>query len=314
MSLHPSRKFVYVANSTFNTVSGYTLDHTTGVLAPVGTAIPPSPICSGPCSASTPVSVGVDSAGHFLFVLNQVGTANASISVFSIDSTRGLLTIVPGSPFALPSLSNGKAQSMVVSPAAGFLYVANGTDGTIAQVSFNSNGQPADMGTVSGGSGATIAGMTTDPKGHILYATDSANNKILSFTIQSSGALTPIAAFPLAQTTAETTPVAVAVDSTGTLLYSANQGSGNISAFTTSGGNLTEVSGSPYGSAGSSAVTTPTPVALTVDVTNGFLYVANHGSRSVMAFSIKASDGTLTAVPNAPFGQTVGPAALLSTK
>jgi 6-phosphogluconolactonase (cycloisomerase 2 family) len=203
---------------------------------------------------------------------------------------------------------------MVVSQSAGFLYVANGSAGNIAQISFNSSGQPADMGTVPGGTGATIAGMTIDPKGQILYATDSANNKILSFTIPSSGALAPIATFTLSQTTAETTPVAVAVDSTGTLLYSANQGSGNVSAFKTSGGNLTEVSGSPYSSAGSGVVTAPQPAAVTVDVTNGFLYVANEGSHSVMAFSVKSSDGTLTAVTNAPFTQAVGPTALLSTK
>jgi 6-phosphogluconolactonase (cycloisomerase 2 family) len=243
---------------------------------------------------------------------------NASVSVFSIDTNRGLLTLLPGSPFFLPSLSAGKAQLMVVSQSAGLLYVANGSAGSIAQVSFNSSGQPADMGTVSvgvsGGVGATIAGMTIDPKGQVLYATDSANNNILSFTIPSSGVLAPIAAFSLSQTTAETTPVAVALDSTGTLLYSANQGSGNVSAFKTSGGNLTEASGSPYSTAGSGVVTAPQPSALTVDVTNGFLYVANEGSHSVMAFSIKSSDGTLTAVTNAPFTQAVGPTALLSTK
>ena len=127
LALHPSRNFVYVTNSTSNTVSGYMLDHTSGVLAPVGTAIPPSSICPPPpaaCSASTPVSAGVDSAGHFLFVLNQGSVAppvNASISVFSIDTNRGLLTLLPGSPFFLPSLSAGKSQLMVVSPSAGLL-------------------------------------------------------------------------------------------------------------------------------------------------------------------------------------------------
>jgi len=325
MILHPNKGLVYVANSTSNTVSGYALDHQTGTLTPVGTAVPPSSICPAPpCNTaspatSTPMSVGIDSTGHFLFVLNQ-GVAgaspavNASISVFSIDTTRGLLTLLAGSPFALPSLSAGKVQSMVVSPTAGFLYVSNGTGATIAQVSFNSSGQLTDMGTVSGGAGANLAGMAMDPKGQFLYAADSANNKILSFTIPSSGVLAPIAAFSLSQTTAETTPVAVALDSTGTLLYSANQGSGNVSAFKTNGGNLTEVSGSPYSTAGSGVVTAPQPAALTVDVTNGFLYVANEGSHSLMAFSIKASDGTLTAVTNAPFNQTVGPTALLSTK
>ena len=42
MVLHPNKSLVYVANSTSNTVSGYTHDHQTGTLTPVGTAIPPA--------------------------------------------------------------------------------------------------------------------------------------------------------------------------------------------------------------------------------------------------------------------------------
>src|SRR5262245_4158231 len=65
MTLHPSKNFLYVANATSNAVSGFTLDHTTGDLAPVGTAVPPTPV------GTNPVSLGVNSSGQFLFVLNQ---------------------------------------------------------------------------------------------------------------------------------------------------------------------------------------------------------------------------------------------------
>ena len=319
MVLHPNKGLVYVANSTSNTVSGYTLNHQTGTLTPVGTAIPPSPICppSPPCATSTPVSVGTDSAGHFLFVLNQ-GTSSpavsASISVFSVDTTRGLLTLVSGSPFILPSLSAGNAQSMVVSPTASFIYVSNGATGTIAQISFNSSGQLTDMGTVAGAAGANLAGMAIDPKGQFLYVPDSANNKILSFSGASSGTLTPVAAFALAQTTAETKPVAVAIDSTGSFLYTANNGSDNVTALQVSSGNLTEISGSPYSTRGTVVSTAAQPSAVIVDATNTIVYVGNQGSRDVMGFTINSSNGKLTTVTNAPFSQTVGPTALLSTR
>jgi 6-phosphogluconolactonase (cycloisomerase 2 family) len=332
MVLHPNKDLVYVANSTSNTVSGYTLNHQTGTLTPVGTAIAPSPICPAPPCAtaspatSTPVSVGIDSAGKFLFVLNQGVTGaspavNASISVFSIDTTRGLLTLVSGSPFPLPSLSAGQAQSMVVSPAASFLYVSNGTDGTIAQIAFDANGQltansPSTVSpsTIFGGPVATLAGMAIDPKGQFLYAADSANNKIFSFSIPSSGALAPVAAFTLAQTTAETTPVAVAVDATSSFLYTANHGSDNVTALKISSGTLTEVSGSPYSTRGTVVSNAAQPSTIVVDVTNAFVYVGNQGSRDMMGFTIKSADGTLTKVTNAPFGQSVGPTALLSTR
>jgi 6-phosphogluconolactonase (cycloisomerase 2 family) len=316
--LHPNKGLVYVANSTSNTVSGYTLDHQTGTLTPVGTAIAPSPICPpSPCGTSTPVSVGVDSSGHFLFVLNQ-GTSSpavsASISVFSIDTTRGLLTLVSGSPFILPSLSAGKAQSMVVSPTANFIYVSNGATGTIAQISFNSSGQPNDMGTVSGAAGANLAGMAIDPKGQFLYVPDSANNKILSFSVSGSGALSPVAAFALAQSTAETTPVAVAIDSTGSFLYTANHGSDNVTALQVSSGNLTEISGSPYSTRGTVVSTAAQPSSVIVDATNTIVYVGNQGAKTLMGFTINSSKGQLTAVANAPFTTSVAPTALLSTR
>jgi 6-phosphogluconolactonase (cycloisomerase 2 family) len=321
MVLHPNKSLVYVANSTSNTVSGYTLNHQTGTLTPVGTAIPPSPICpSSPCATSTPVGVGTDSSGQFLFVLNQGAAAtlttpavSASISVFSIDTTRGLLTLVSGSPFILPSLSAGTAQSMVVSPTASFIYVSNGAAGTIAQISFNSSGQPTDMGQVTA-AGATLAGMAIDPKGQFLYVPDSANNKILSFSGASSGVLAPVAAFALAQSTAETTPVAVAIDSTGSFLYTANHGSDNVTALQVSSGNLTEISGSPFSTRGTVVSNAAQPSSVIVDATNTIVYVGNQGAQDVMGFTITSSNGKLTAVTNAPFTVTVAPTGLLSAR
>ncbi|HKR93981.1 MAG TPA: beta-propeller fold lactonase family protein, partial [Candidatus Angelobacter sp.] len=102
IALHPSTNFLYVPNETSNTVSGFTVDHVAGVLAPIGTALSPTPVCN-PGVCSNPISAAISSGGQFLFVLNQ-GSASpavpASISVFNIDQTRGLLSPVSGSPFA----------------------------------------------------------------------------------------------------------------------------------------------------------------------------------------------------------------------
>jgi len=300
MALHPSKNFVYVANSASNAVTGYSLNHSTGVLTPVGTAITPTKV------GTNPVGLGVSSNGQFLFVLNQ---GSASISVFSIDQARGLLTEIAGSPFAVPAT----AKFITVSPTAGFLYLSNGSAGTISVLSFGSNGALTQIPTspVSGPAGANIAGTTIDAKGQFLYAADSANNGVAAFSIAASGGLTPVAAKPFP---AGTQPVAVAVDSTGTLLYSANFGSNDVSAFTVSSGVLTAVAGSPFATAGSGVIDASQPVFLTVDPTNGFLYVANQGSRSIAAFTIKASDGTLSFVTNPPLSQSFPPTWLLSTR
>ena len=188
IALHPSRNFLYVPNLTSNTVSGFSIDHTTGVLTPIGTALPPTPVCASVSVCSNPIVAAVNSGGQFLFVLNQ-GSASpavpASISVFSIDQTRGLLTAVSGSPFAFASLVAPNPQFMAVSPTQGFLYVSNGAAGNISAFAIGASGTLTELSgsPFSVGAGATAAGFAIDPKGQFLYAADSANNKIASFNV-----------------------------------------------------------------------------------------------------------------------------------
>src|SRR5438270_11928832 len=169
IALHPSRNFLYVPNETSNTVSGFTIDHLAGVLTPIGTALSPTPVC-GPGVCSNPIGVAVNSGGQFLFVLNQGSSSPAvpaSISVFNIDQTRGLLSPVAGSPFAFASLAAPNPQFMVVSPTQGFLYVSNGAAGNISAFAIGTNGTLTELGgsPFSLDPGAVAAGLAIDPKG-----------------------------------------------------------------------------------------------------------------------------------------------------
>jgi 6-phosphogluconolactonase len=233
----------------------------------------------------------------------------ASISVFNIDQTRGLLSPVAGSPFAFASLAAPNPQFMAVSPTQGFLYVSNGAAGNISAFAIGTNGALTEIGSpVPLGAGAVAAGLAIDPKGQFLYAADSANNKVDSFNV-AGGPPALIGAFP-----AGTKPVAVTVDGTSTFVYSANQGSNDVSAFTAASGALTQVAGSPYLVQPTGSIGTPQPTFLTVDVSNTFLYVANAGSSSISAFGIKASDGTLGLLTNSPFIQSIEPLWIVTTK
>jgi 6-phosphogluconolactonase (cycloisomerase 2 family) len=312
IALHPSRNFLYVPNETSNTVSGFTIDHTAGVLTPIGTALSPTPVCN-PGVCSNPISAAINSGGQFLFVLNQ-GSASpavpASISVFSIDTTRGLLTPVAGSPFAFTSLAAPNPQFMAISPTQGFLYVSNGAAGNISAFAIGASGTLTELGgsPFSLGAGATAAGLVLDPKGQFLYAADSANNVIASFNV-AGGPLAAVGTFP-----AGTKPVGVTVDATSTFVYSANQGSNDVSAFKATSGTLTQVAGSPYPVEPNGSVGTPQPIFLTVDQSNTFLYTANFGSSSISAFGIKSSDGTLGLITNSPFGVSIAPLWMVITK
>src|SRR4029077_5229160 len=224
MALHPSKNFIYVANLTSNTVSGFSVDHVNGVLTPIGTALPPTPVCANSSVCSNPLGLGVNSNGQFLFVLNQGAVAPATpapatISVFSIDTARGLLTPIAGSPFLFASLVAPNPQFLAVSPSAGLVYVSNGASGTISGFLIGANGTLSELAGSPFSAGANIAGITIDTKGQFLYAADSGNNKIASFSIQSSGALTPVAGSPFAT---DLGPVSIAVDSKGSFLFSAN--------------------------------------------------------------------------------------------
>jgi len=306
IAVHTSRNFLYIPNETSNTVSGFTVDHGAGVLTPIGTALSPTPVCN-PGVCSNPIGVAVNSGGQFLFVLNQGSAPSipASISVFNIDQTRGLL-----SPASFTTLAASSPQFLAISPTQGFLYVSNGTAGNISAFAIGTGGALTELSgsPFSVGAGATAAGLAIDPKGQFLYAADSANNKIASFNV-SGGPLAAVGSF-----SAGTKPVAVAVDNNSSFVYSANQGSNDVSAFSTASGALTQVAGSPFLVQPTGSIGTPQPIFLTVDVSNTFLYVANVGSSSISAFGIKGSDGTLGLITNSPFIQAIQPLWIVTTK
>lgn len=291
----PNKNFVYVANSTSNTVTGFTFNHGSGVLTPIGNAIPPTSV------GTTPVSLGVDPASQFLYVLNQ-GSSN--ILSFSIDPVRGLLT-----PFGLPVSVPANPQFLVVAPNAGFLYVSAGPQ--ILGFTINSDGSLSAIPGSPFTGGTSIRGMAVDPGGKFLYAADSGANQVAIFNIGSNGALSTVSGSPF---NAGTNPVMVAVDSTGSFLYTVNTGSNDASAFKISSGSLTPIINSPYSTAGSGVTTATQPAYVVVDTTNQFVYIANQGSRDIMAFLINKGDGSLSAVTNSPFSQVIGPTALLSIK
>src|SRR5579859_6480956 len=85
--VHPSGRFVYVANQGDNNVELFSIDRTVGALLEV------SPRTA---TGLAPTSLAMDTPGSFLFALNQV---SGSISAYSINSGSGALSPVAGSPF-----------------------------------------------------------------------------------------------------------------------------------------------------------------------------------------------------------------------
>jgi 6-phosphogluconolactonase (cycloisomerase 2 family) len=91
-------KFLYVANPTSNTVTGYTINASTGAL----TAIAGSPFTTAP----SPRYVSGEPTGKFVYVTTLGNSTNPpQLSGFSLNGTSGVLTELANSPYPL-SASN----------------------------------------------------------------------------------------------------------------------------------------------------------------------------------------------------------------
>jgi len=302
--VHPSGKFLYVANFGSNDVTSYSRNVTTGVVTPLG-AVPPLATGTGPIALAT------DSAGQFLFVLNQApNQPEGSISVFSIDPIRGLLTEVAGSPFS----TGAPPSAFVVSQTSNFIYVANGQESSISAFTFNSSGAISPVaGSPFASTGAAIPNLNwvvIDPKGRFVYASDVANNAVAGFTIQPNGALALMSGSPFILDA--TNPLGIAIDATGSFLYVGDTQvnlfssgtTGVVSALTIgNSGALTLILGSPFLTG-----TTTASGYVTIDPTNTFLYSSNPNNSSISASTINTTNGVLTQVGGTPLGVGTNPA------
>jgi len=297
--VHPSGKFVYVANSgqLENDISLFDVA-SNGALTEI---TPRTPI--GP-NASQPQLLAMDPAGGYLYCMN---TGSNNISVFSIDSSNGVLTQVPNSPveIGLPPLN------MHLAPSGNYLYVttsggqANSNYGSIYGFSVSAgvltlipsaNGSPNPVSSY----GINPNGLAIDPSSSYLYAANFSSNTISIFSIGASGLLQQVPGSPLADT--YTAPVSLILDPKGAYLYVANQGSSNVAVYSISSstGLPTVLTNSTTTGAFS---TEGSPSFLAADPNGGYLFVGNQGSKAgIQAFSV--SSGNLTALYTYNVGNT----------
>jgi 6-phosphogluconolactonase (cycloisomerase 2 family) len=143
--------------------------------------------------------------------------------------------------------------------------------------------------------------MKLSPSGDVLYVTIAGSPGFVeSFSNPSSGAPSSTSI------QAGTNPYGLAIDPSGTYLYTGNFSDSSISAFTIgANGVLTAINGFPLGE------TYSAPVALFIDHSGKYLYVANEGSANLAAYGI-GSDGGLALLTNSPFSTDSQPSFITS--
>ncbi len=232
---------------------------------------------------------------QFLYVsdptLNLAG--ESSVDAWSIDSTTGQLTAVPNSPFALGPLSI--ANGLAVNTNAQVLYVADA--GRIDALKIDSTGALSAINGSPFAAGSQLF-LAIDPQNRFLFAADNTPpGGVLAYTLDGTGALTPVPGSPFAIQTnnaGNVQPAQLAVDSTGSFLFAAVTGTGQVAAFSISApsGTLTQVPGSPF-----TAGTQP----FAVTVSGKFVYVSNLGDATVSGYSFDSTSGVLSPLNGSPF-------------
>ena len=188
----PSTFLLYAADSgdPNGAILGYALD-STGALTPLSGSPFPTLPNAGPSSI---LSTGFYQNG----VLNQVNTflyvslTNVGkVAAFTVDSTSGGLTPVPGSPFTA-----GNGPGTIVEDVSNHLFVLNAGDHTVSAFNIASNGVLSPIGSPVP-VGTATSGMTLFPW-TALYVADTTSSNIEMFTLNTATGALNSAGAPLA--------------------------------------------------------------------------------------------------------------------
>ena len=111
MVVEPTGKFLYATNEIMSQIYAFTIDPSTGLLTQVSTGMSNGQVAN---TDPSPTGLAVDISGKFLYCVNAGATAQtASIDIFAIDLTTGLLTpvaTVPDVAFAAGFTTTGTLQ------------------------------------------------------------------------------------------------------------------------------------------------------------------------------------------------------------
>ena len=203
----PAGQFVYVVNSTDNTVSQYSIG-ASGTLTPL--SVPTVP------TGNAPNAIALDPRGQYAYVLNS---ADNTVSQYSVGS-GGALT-----PLSSPAVPTGAAPTaIVVDPSSHYVYAVNSVDDTVSQYAIGPGGalNPLSTPVVASGSGPTS--IAADPTGPYVYVTNETSGTISEYRIGAGGALTLFNSIIVGA--ADLGVNAISVDPTGQYAYAAISGTG----------------------------------------------------------------------------------------
>jgi 6-phosphogluconolactonase (cycloisomerase 2 family) len=273
-------------------VCGYNINSSSGALSPIGcwTSVSPGAVSSAE-------RLTVDPFNRFVYVGSYQG--GNTVVGFTINPSTGVLTEIPGSPFATTNDPRG----LTVDPTGNYLFLADSMSPSVEvmQITPVTGALTNDATKPAGATG--FYEVAASPSGNYVYFSANGfgasfgSGPIAGFSIGSGGALTTLAGSPYAAGTNLST---VVIDPTGTYLYAGDSelgAGGRIFGYTItpSTGVLVPINGSPWN------ISYPAQ-SMSMDPTGRFLYSStSYGNPYIVAYAINPFTGALTAISGSPF-------------
>jgi DNA-binding beta-propeller fold protein YncE len=272
IAIHPSNRFVYVANEGNNRVYQFRIRRRNGVLRPIEGGSQ----STGP--ASRPQQIAILPNGKFAYVANAGADKGGagSISAFAIDESNGALgtlQVFRGSGVKQPF-------GIVAAPSGKFVYISDRGAGAIISFEVQPDGtlkllaSTPSLGTKPGQPQL----IAIDPAGSFVYAVDGPAGAVAVFKVGADGKLAFQKSHAVGVTTAEPFGIALATAGEKQFAYTGNRSIDTVSYFVVKQGAMTLVGQSPTGLGG--------PSGMLVDPSGHFLYVVNRDAATVAQFNI----------------------------
>jgi 6-phosphogluconolactonase len=258
-AIDPLNKFLYV-------VFTYQAGYSAATPGPGGVAIFPINADSSLGAATTvnvgnnPVGVVASNYNHFVYVLDQETSPNATILGFTQNSSTGALTPTTGTTIttvAGKTVATGYAAGVTPSaiaedPTARFFYATDQAANQLIGYLVTTSGALTPMVNGPFPTGLFPVNLTIDPRGRLLYVVNYNSNTVGGYAIDTATG-TPSGANGSFATAVGTGPTCVSIDpALGIYMYTSNNLDSTVSGLQITPGNgaLLGVQNTPFPGAG----------------------------------------------------------------
>jgi 6-phosphogluconolactonase len=241
-------------------------------------------VSTGPTAPASPAPIPTTAKASFAYTANQ----GASLSGYSVDTSTGALTAL--SDFPLTTGANPEV--VAADPQNRFLFVGDIAFSELHVFTIdNSTGALSEIGTSPYATVNEPVAIVVDPSGTHVYVAGMGSNSVGGFSLDATGALTPIAGSPFATSGTQDFGDGIVIDAAGTFLYVQDLANIYTYSVSESSGALTLVQ----------TIAAPLSVGgIALDPHGTYLYAVGPAANSIQAYSISASTGLLTPAASSP--------------